>query len=55
MKMTKDNLCDVQDSFNKIRKIGVSEGEERKKGAQSLFKEIIAENLPKERLEHPIS
>ena len=31
---------------NAIRIIGIPEGEERKKGAGSLFKEIIAENFP---------
>ena len=39
-------LCD-QSKGNNIRIIGVSEEEERGKGIESVFEEIIAENFPK--------
>ena len=39
-------LCD-QSKRNNIRIIGVSEEEEREKGIESVFEEIIAENFPK--------
>uniref|UniRef100_A0A9L0SYR7 L1 transposable element RRM domain-containing protein n=1 Tax=Equus caballus TaxID=9796 RepID=A0A9L0SYR7_HORSE len=38
-------ICDLIRKSN-IRIIGIREGEEREKGAESLFKEIIAENFP---------
>ena len=39
-------LCD-QSKRNNIRMIGVPEEEEREKGIESVFEEIIAENFPK--------
>ena len=39
-------LCD-QSKRNNIRIIGVPEEEEREKGIESIFEEIIAENFPK--------
>ena len=39
-------LCD-QSKQNNIRLIGVLEEEEREKGIENVFEEIIAENFPK--------
>ena len=38
-------LCD-QSKWNNIRMIGVPEEEEREKGRESVFEEVIAENFP---------
>ena len=48
MKKSKESLCGLQDSIKRINIgiIGVPEGEERDKGAENLFKEVIAENFP---------
>ena len=48
MKRNKDNLRDLWDNIkcNNIHIIGVSEGEEREKGPEKIFEEIIVENLP---------
>ena len=48
MKRNEDSLRDLWDNIKctNIRIIGVSEGEEREKGAESLFKEITPINFP---------
>ena len=49
----------VWELFNSIRKgnigtVGIQEGEEKEKGAESLFKEMIAENFPGEGIGYTI-
>ena len=48
MKRNEDSLRDFWDNIkcNNICIIGVSEREERKKGPQKIFEEIIVENFP---------
>ena len=48
MKRTEDNLRDLWDNIKctNIRIIGVPEEEERKKGYENNFEEIIVENFP---------
>ena len=48
MKRNKDSLRDLWDNikYNNIRIIGVPEGEEREKGPEKIFEEIIVENFP---------
>ena len=48
MKRNEDNLRDLWDNIkcNNIRIIGVPEEEERKKGPEKIFEEIIIENFP---------
>ena len=48
MKRNEDSLRDRWDSIkhNNIRIIGVPEGEDREKGPEKIFEEIIVENLP---------
>ena len=48
MKRNEDSLRDLWDNINhnNIRIIGVPEGEEREKGPEKLFEEIIGENSP---------
>ena len=48
MKRTEDNLRDLWDNIKctNIRIIGVPEEEERKKGYEKNFEEIIVENFP---------
>ena len=48
MKTSEDNLRDLWNNIKhmNIRIIWVSEGEERKKGPEEIFEEIIAENFP---------
>ena len=48
MKRTEDSLRDSWDSIKctKIRSIGVPEEEEKKKGYENIFEEIIVENFP---------
>ena len=48
MKRTKDSLSDLWDSIKHthIRLIGVPEEEEKKKGYQKIFKDIIIEIFP---------
>ena len=48
MKRNEDSLRDLWDNIkhNNIRIIGVPEGEEREKGPQKIFEEIIVENFP---------
>ena len=48
MKGTEDSLRDLWDNikFTNIRIIGVPEEEEKKKGYEKIFEEIIIENLP---------
>ena len=48
MKRNEDNLRDLWDNIkcNNIRIIGVPEGEEREKGPEKIFEEIIVENFP---------
>ena len=48
MKRNKDSLTDLWDNIkgNNIHIIGVPEGEEREKGAEKIFEEIIVENFP---------
>ena len=48
MKRSEDSLRDLWDNIkcNNIRIIGVLEGEEREKGPDKIFEEIIVENFP---------
>ena len=48
MKSNEDSLRDLWDNIkhNNVRIIGVSEGEEREKGPEKIFEEIIVENFP---------
>ena len=48
IKRNEDSIRDLWDNIkhNNIRIIGVPEGEEREKGAEKLFEEIMAENVP---------
>ena len=48
MKRNEDSLTDRWDNIkrNNIRIIGVPEGEEREKGPEKIFEEIIVENFP---------
>ena len=48
MKINEDSLRDLWDNIkhNNINIIGVPEGEEREKGPEKIFEEIIAENFP---------
>ena len=48
MKRNEDSLKDLWDNTkcNNIRIIGVPEGEEREKGPEKIFEEIIVENFP---------
>ena len=53
MKRNEDSLRDLWDNTKptNIRIIGVPEGEEREKGPEKIFEEIIAENFPNMRKE----
>ena len=48
MKRIEDSLRDLWDNIkcNSIRIIGVTEKEEKKKGSENIFEEIIVENFP---------
>ena len=48
MKRTEDSLSDLWDNIKhtNIRIIGVSEKEEKKRGKEKIFEEIIVENFP---------
>ena len=48
MKRNEDSLRDLWDNIkrNNILIIGVPEGEEKKKGSEKIFEEIIVENFP---------
>ena len=48
MKRIEDSLRDLWDNIKHttIRIIGVPEGEEKKKGSEKIFEEIIVENFP---------
>ena len=48
MKRNEDSLRELWDNIkcNNIRIIGVPEGEEREKGPEKIFEEIIVENFP---------
>ena len=48
MKRNEDSLRDLWDNIkhNNIRIIGVPEGEEREKGPEKIFEEIIVQNFP---------
>ena len=48
MKRNEDSLRDLWDNVkrNNIRIIGIPEGEEREKGPEKIFEEIIVENFP---------
>ena len=46
MKRNDDSLRDLWDNIKCIHIIGVIEREERKKGPEKIFEEIIAENFP---------
>ena len=48
LKRNEETLREMSDSIRKynIRITGIPEGEEKENGAESLFKEIIAEDLP---------
>ena len=48
MKRNEDSLRGLWDSIkrNRIRIIGVSEGEEREKGPEKISEEIIVKNFP---------
>ena len=49
MKRTEDSLRDLWDNIKhtSIRITGVPEEEEKKKGTEKIFEEIIVENFPK--------
>ena len=55
MKRNEDRLRDLWDNIkhNNILIIGVPEGEEREKGPEKIFEEIIAENFPNMGKEKP--
>ena len=48
MKRIEDSLRDLWDNIKptNIRNIGVPEEEEKKKGTEKIFEEIIVENFP---------
>ena len=48
MKRTEDSLRDLSDNTKctNVRIIGVPEEEEKKKGYEKIFEEIIVENFP---------
>ena len=48
MKRTEDSLRELWDNFKRtnIRMIGVPEEEEKKKGTEKIFEDIIVENFP---------
>ena len=48
MKRIEDSLRDLWDNIkcNNTRNIGVPEEEEKKKGTEKIFEEIIVENFP---------
>lgn len=48
MKKNKQSLGEMWDTFKctDICVMGISEGEEKEKGAEKIFKEIMPENLP---------
>uniref|UniRef100_A0A9L0TPW8 L1 transposable element RRM domain-containing protein n=1 Tax=Equus caballus TaxID=9796 RepID=A0A9L0TPW8_HORSE len=48
LKRNEETLRELSDTIRRcnIRVIGIPEGEEKEKGAESLFKEIMAENFP---------
>ena len=48
MKKNEDSLRDPWDNIkrNNIRMIGIPEGEEREKGPEKIFEEIIVDNFP---------
>ena len=46
MKRNDDSLRDLWDNIKCIHIIGIIEREERKKGPEKIFEEIIAENFP---------
>ena len=48
MKRNEDSLRDLWDNIKRsnIRIIGVPEGEEREKGPEKIFEEIIVKNFP---------
>ena len=48
MKKNEDSLRDLWDNIkrNNIRIIGVPEGQEREKGPEKIFEEIIVKNFP---------
>ena len=52
-KRNEDSLRDLRDNIkcNNIRIIGVPEGEEREKGPEKIFEEIITKNFPNMRKE----
>ena len=53
MKRNEDSLRDLWDNIkrNNIHIVGVPEGEEREKGPEKIFEEIIVENFPNMRKE----
>ena len=54
MKRNEDSLRDLCDSIkHNIHIIGVPEGEEREKGPEKIFKEIIVESFPKWERKYP--
>lgn len=48
MKRNKESLWDLGDTINRsnLHILGLPEGRKREKGAENLFKEIMAENVP---------
>ena len=48
MKRIEDSLRDLWDKIKRtnIRIIGVTEGEEKNKGTEKIFEDIIVENFP---------
>ena len=55
MKRTEDSLRDLWDNIKHINVqiIGVPEEEEKKKGTEKIFEEIIVENFPNMGKSHP--
>ena len=53
MKRMEDSLRDLSDNIKctNIQIIGVPEGEEKQKGYEKIFEEIIVENFPKKEKE----
>ena len=49
MRTNEDNIRDLRDNMKhpSIQIIGVTEEEDKKKGHEKVFEEIIVENLPK--------
>ena len=55
MQKNEGNVRDLQENIKwvNLHIIGIPEGEEREKGIENVFEEIIAENFPNLKKEHP--